>query len=204
LTRTNAVGKTSAQRGIAVVLRSQGRELNAGAEDNELAEFDAIGPQLTPEFVERRLDGLGLSDRMAAAFGRHRSSVAPVSHHLSVAERRAQSDLIVVANRALGSSVWTTFKPGWAHPRICTDIRAFRRDRQTSSWRNPGKIRAADGVGDLPESSAKQGAQRGQSRARPPFAPAKLQVFGVVGREDEQIDHMARRAGGEEEGAPGE
>jgi hypothetical protein len=31
-----------------------------------------------------------------------------------------------------------------------------------------------------------------------------LQVFGVVGREDEQIDHMARRAGREEEGAPGE
>jgi hypothetical protein len=69
--RSYSVGQPPPKPRIAITLSADRRELCSGAEDDKLAELDAIRAQLAAQFVQGRLHGRCLGDRMSATFCRH-------------------------------------------------------------------------------------------------------------------------------------
>ena len=62
-------------------------------------------------------------------------------------------------------------------------------------WRKPGRHRPSYDAADVPGRARSRARNEGNLRLTRPCS-ANLQVSGGVGREDEQIDHLARRTGG--------
>lgn len=86
LARAHSVGEAAALLSITIAFCAKRRELDAGAEDNQLAEFDPVMSELMTKLVQRRLHRRRFRDRVTSAFGRHNISVAPVSHRLATVE----------------------------------------------------------------------------------------------------------------------
>jgi hypothetical protein len=72
------VGQSPPKARIAITLAPDRRELCGGTEDDKLGELDAIRAQLAAQFVQGRLHGRCLGDRVSATVRRHEVSVAPV------------------------------------------------------------------------------------------------------------------------------